>query len=178
MFSNDFSDQTALFETRSGGIIRINEMRRVGYPTYIRESRFRFFGTQAVFEQMAHSAVWQTKHSWEEVGPLLETRPTAKLTPEQAATFDDELKRIFLGGYASVHDRSRLPAAFADITNGHEGSHHFLADDFVRAVAAGTLPPVNAWIAARFTVPGIIAHDSSMAGGERLAIPDFGDAPA
>ena len=40
-----------------------------------------------------------------------------------------------------------------------------------------TLPPVNAWVAARFTLPGIVAHQSALRGGERLPIRDFGDAP-
>jgi hypothetical protein len=76
-----------------------------------------------------------------------------------------------------VHDRSRLPKEFANVSNGHEGSHHFLADDFVTAVNSGSLPPVNAWVAARYTMPGIIAHESALKGGTRLEIPDFGEAP-
>ncbi len=63
------------------------------------------------------------------------------------------------------------------MTNGHEGSHHFLADDFVRAVNERALPPVNAWQAARYTLPGIIAHESALQNGARLPIPDFGPAP-
>ena len=76
-----------------------------------------------------------------------------------------------------MHDRSRLPAEFATTSNGHEGSHHFLANDFVTAVNTGLLPPVNAWAAARYTLPGIVAHKSALNGGARLSIPDFGDAP-
>ena len=33
-------------------------------------------------------------------------------------------------------------------------------------------------VAARFTLPGIIAHESALQGGARLPVPDFGDAPA
>lgn len=40
-----------------------------------------------------------------------------------------------------------------------------------------TLPSVNAWVAARYTLPGIVAHESARQGGVRLEIPDFGDAP-
>ena len=61
MFGNDFSNATALFELNDGGVMRINEMRRVGYPSHIRESRFRFFGTEASFEQLATVSVWQDK---------------------------------------------------------------------------------------------------------------------
>jgi len=62
--------------------------------------------------------------------------------------------------------------------NGHEGSHHFLANDFVRAVVDKTLPPINAWVSARYCLPGIIAHESAKQGGVQLEIPDFGDPPS
>ena len=42
----------------------------------------------------------------------------------------------------------------------------------------GTLPPVNAWQAARYTLPGVYALESARRGGERLTIDDFGDARA
>ena len=87
-------------------------------------------------------------------------------------------RRAFTSGSAPVHDRSRLPVEFAGAVDGHEGSHHFLADDFVTAVNSGSLPPVNAWVAARYTLPGIVAHESAVNGGARLAIPDMGDTPS
>lgn len=80
-----------------------------------------------------------------------------------------------MSGYASVHDTARLPEELLGLPNGHEGSHHFLVDDFARAVTGSTLPPVNAWVAARYTLPGLIAHQSALQGGVRLPIPDFGD---
>jgi hypothetical protein len=87
------------------------------------------------------------------------------------------LRSAFRSGHAAVHDTARLPREFAGASNGHEGSHQFLVDDFVTAVSTRTLPPVDAWTAARFTLPGIIAHQSAVQGGERLEIPDFGDPP-
>ena len=43
-----------------------------------------------------------------------------------------ELRDAFISGSPGArHDR--LPDAFR-VPNGHEGSHHFLVDDFVRAV--------------------------------------------
>lgn len=89
-----------------------------------------------------------------------------------------ELRPAFVSGHAPVHDVARLPANYHGAHNGHEGSHQFLADDFVQAVETGTHPTVNAWPAARFTLPGIVAHESALRGGERLPIPDFGDPPA
>jgi hypothetical protein len=81
----------------------------------------------------------------------------------------------------------RLPKKFINILDiahakssvlGHNGSHAFLVDDFVRSVVTGKLPPVNAWTAAQYTVPGIYAHKSAMKGGVTLQLPEIGEPPA
>ncbi|MFC7344727.1 Gfo/Idh/MocA family protein [Saccharopolyspora griseoalba] len=176
-FSNDFSNATALFEVAGGGSFRTNEFRRVGYPSHIRESRFRFFGTRGSFEQLATVSHWQDKSGVEDV--------TDHLRPAHAPVGDDPspqhvdpaLREGFASGSAPVHDRSHLPEEFTGAPNGHEGSHQFLADDFATAVNTGSQPPVNAWVAARFTMPGITAHESALRGGVRLEVPDLGDPP-
>ena len=177
IFNNDFSNATALFELDGGGAMRINEMRRVGYPSQIRESRFRFFGTEGSFEQLAEVSVWQNKDGVEDVSAMLATSETVATDDKTLAHLDPDLRASFTSGHAAVHDASRLPVSFIGAPDGHEGSHHFLADDFVTAVCTGTIPPVNAWVAARFTLPGIVAHQSALQGGVRLHIDDFGDAP-
>lgn len=178
MFDNDFSNATALFELNDGGVMRTNEMRRVGYPSHIRESRFRFFGTEASLEQLARTTVWQDKQNVHDISEQMETRPSIPLDDPSLANVAPELRDAFVSGLAPVHDAGRLPEEFRGAPNGHEGSHHFLVDDFVTAVNEGSLPPVNAWVAARFTLPGIVAHESARRNGARLPIRDFGDAPA
>jgi predicted dehydrogenase len=178
MFGNDFSNATALFELNDGGAMRTNEMRRVGYPSHIRESRFRFFGTEASFEQLAKVTVWQDKTNVHDISEQMESRPSVPLDDPSLANVAPELRDAFVSGLAPVHDNGRLPEEFRGAPNGHEGSHQFLVDDFVTAVNTGSLPPVNAWTAARFTLPGIVAHESARRNGERLPIRDFGDAPA
>jgi hypothetical protein len=153
-------------------------MRRVGYPSHIRESRFRFFGTEASFEQLATVSVWQDKKEVHDVSEQLETRPSIPLDDPSLADVAPELRDAFISGLAPVHDSSRLPEEFRGAPNGHEGSHQFLVDDFVTAVNSGSLPPVNAWVAARFSLPGIVAHASAQRHGERLPIRDFGAAPS
>lgn len=177
-FDNDLSNATALFEVAGGGSFRTNEFRRVGYPSHLRESRFRFFGTEGSFEQLATVSFWQHKKGVEDVTEYLRPKPTLSPDDPSLAHVDPALRDAFTSGSAPVHDRSRLPAEFATASSGHEGSHHFLADDFVRAVGTGSVPPVNAWVAARYTLPGIVAHESARNGGIRLEVPDFGDAPA
>lgn len=173
-FDNDFSNATALFEMAGGGSMRINEFRRVGYPSHLRESRFRWFGTEGSFEQLARTTVWQTREGVEDVSDLIDTHASLSPDDPSLANVAPALRDAFVSGYAAIHDRDRIPVELRALHNGHEGSHHFLVDDFVRAVEDGTLPPVNAWTAARFTLPGVIAHESARRGGERLAIPDLG----
>ncbi|OIV37603.1 oxidoreductase [Mangrovactinospora gilvigrisea] len=176
-WGNDFSNASALFKLNDGGAMRTNEMRRVGYPSFIRESRFRFFGTEGSFEEMAESAVWQDKEGVTDVSDLMVTRPTERDDAPGLADVDPALRAAFVSGFAPVHDYRRLPLEFAGKPNGHEGSHQFLADDFAKALASGEHPPVSAWQAARYTLPGIVAHESAKRGGEQLPVPDFGDTP-
>lgn len=177
MFDNDFSNATALFEMNDGGAMRTNEMRRVGYPSHIRESRFRFFGTEASFEQLATTTLWQDKEGVLDISDQVETKPSMSPDDPSLADVAPELRGAFISGLAPVHDAARLPVEFEGAPNGHEGSHQFLVDDFVTAVNKRSLPPVNAWVAARYTLPGVVAHESALRGGERLPIRDFGDAP-
>ncbi|WP_267424705.1 MULTISPECIES: Gfo/Idh/MocA family protein [unclassified Curtobacterium] len=179
MFDNDFSNMTALFELDGGGSMRINEFRRVGFPSYIRESRFRWFGTDGSFEQLVTNSVWQDREGVTDVSDQLENRPTMEDDDPRLADVSPALRSSFVSGHAPVHDAltDRLPAEFDFAPNGHEGSHQLLVDDFVRAVNDGVLPPVNAWQASRYTLPGLVALESARRDGERLPIPDQGDAP-
>jgi predicted dehydrogenase len=182
LWANDFSNMTALFELADGGAMRTNEFRRVGYWKG-HESRFRFYGTEQVFEQSAHAATLSVKTEGADyakgdtidITDLLATE--GGQLPEGFDDVDPALMQSFASGTAKVQDRSRLPKAFDGAHNGHEGSHHFLADDFVRAVTTKTQPPINAWRAARFNLPGVIALESAQQNGTRLPIPDHGDGP-
>ena len=165
MFDNDVSNAFALFEMDNGGAFRTNELRRVGYPSHKRESRFRFFGEASSFEETIDVTYWHDKERVLDVTELIATGSTMSL--------DDPR----LADAAPAHHQERLPKEFQGLPNGHEGAHHFLVDDFARAVVDGMQPAVNAWQAARYTLPGVIAHQSMRNGGERLPIHDLGDCP-
>jgi predicted dehydrogenase len=183
LWGNEFSNMTALFELADGGTMRTNEFRRVGYWQG-HESRFRFYGTEAVMEQTGQGATFNVKSEGEDYrkGKTLdiseEFYTRGGQVPEGFGDIDPALMQSFASGNARVQDRSRLPKEFEGAHNGHEGSHHFLADDFVRAVTTKTQPPVNAWKAARFTLPGVAAFESANKAGARIPVPDFGDGPA
>lgn len=183
LWGNEFSNMTALFELADGGTMRTNEFRRVGYWKG-HESRFRFYGTEAVMEQSGQGATFNIKSEGENYrkGKTLDISEEfythGGQVPEGFGDVDPALMQSFASGNARVQDRSRLPKEFEGAHNGHEGSHHFLADDFVRAVTTKTQPPVNAWRAARFTLPGVAAYESANQAGARIAVPDFGEGPA
>lgn len=185
LWGNEFSNMSGLFHLADGGVMRTNEFRRVGHYGGVHESRFRFYGTDAVMEQESKGAHYTDRASgrYHDISDLLvtSTKQLGGGAPGEAAEvegIDPALLESFQSGTSKMHDRSRLPREYEGAPNGHEGSHHFLADDFVQAVKTGQPPPVNAWVAARFTLPGIVAMDSAKADGARLDIPDFGNAPA
>jgi hypothetical protein len=59
----------------------------------------------------------------------------------------------------------------------NEGELGAAADDFVKSVVSGKLPPNHAWAAASYCAPGIAAHESAEKDGESLAVHDFGTPP-
>lgn len=178
MWDNDFSNMSALFELADGAVMRTNEFRRVGYWRG-HESRFRYYGTESVMEQNGFGATWSIKTEGEDYakGDTLDISELFFTDEGQIEAHlhdvDPALMQSFVSGTSRVHDRARLPEAFEGSPNGHEGSHHYLADDFVRAVVTGEQAPVDAYRAAAFTAPGIVALDSARAGGTRLPIPVF-----
>jgi predicted dehydrogenase len=150
---NVFGNETALFRLSNGGVARICEYRRIGHRGY---EGFSLFGTEGSFVEGPGGCHWVTKH-----GP-------APLTTEQMR---DPLPAEVLEAY------SRRGAGAHDVYGGHGGSHAYLAHEFVQSVATGRRPAVNAWEAARYFVPGVMAHKSALRGGELLKVPDFGDPP-
>ena len=177
MFDNDVSNAFALFEMDNGGAFRTNELRRVGYPAHIRESRFRYFGEESSFEETVDATYWHNKRDYVDVSALIRTSATMSLDDPRLHNVSETLRDAFVAGAAASHHQARLPQEFAGMPNGHEGAHHFLVDDFAQAVHDGIQPTLNAWTSARYTLPGIIAHESMKRGGERLAIRDLGACP-
>ena len=108
-FDNDFSNVTALFEVAGGGSFRVNEFRRVGFPSHIRESRFRLFGTEASFEQLTTTAYRQDKSGVADVSEEVEPRKASEEELAELTDISPTLRDAFLSGLAPVHDASRLP---------------------------------------------------------------------
>lgn len=65
-----------------------------------------------------------------------------------------------------------LPEALR-IRTGHHGSHAFLTHEFIDALINERKPAVDVYEALAYTVPGIVAHHSALAGGELKKIPQY-----
>ncbi len=64
------------------------------------------------------------------------------------------------------------------VETGHGNSHTFITHEFIRSIVEDRFPSVNAWEALAYTLPGIIAHQSALRGGEVMKIRDYGAAPS
>ncbi len=70
----------------------------------------------------------------------------------------------------------RLPEPLR-VTSGHGNSHPFITHEFISAIIEDRHPEVNVWEAVAYTMPGVIAHQSALAGGACMKIRDYGSAP-
>jgi len=161
-YANRFSNQTALFHMADGSMLRVNEFRRIGHPSV---ERMSMFGTDGCFQNTLAGQIWTDKNGVTHLDDLL----TCQRRSVGDLTYED---------MAQIHDVARLPKEFAALPNGHQGSHQFLVDDFVKAVVSGEHPPTDVWQAARYLIPGLVAHQSAVRGGELLPVPDFGSRAA
>jgi predicted dehydrogenase len=171
-WKNTFSNETALCRMSDGSVSRINEFRRIGHPGTVRMS---LHGTSASYEEQHSAQAWVTKNAKETVD--LKELLSCRSVP--ASADKGQMGKVNSAdgthhGASGIHDFARLPKEFRGLGNGHAGSHQFLIDDFVKACVSGEQPPNHVWNAARYLVPGLIAHESALQDGAMLEIPDFG----
>jgi len=65
-----------------------------------------------------------------------------------------------------------LPAAMRH-ASGHGGSAVFISAEFLNALLEDREPAIDLYESLAMTVPGIVAHESSLKGGEQLPVPQF-----
>lgn len=183
-WDNVFSNSYSMMKLANGGTARINECRRIGYKApssyvsscYGTEGGYQFNNAQHLLTVKTPKGVTLTDVS-------ARVNPAAMTENGHDPDFKQKVAnhQWQWNNYAPIQqaDVDRLPDSFKvpGMPNGHMASHQLLIDDFCKAAAYGALPPVNAWQAARWTIPGLVAHESVLRDGEALAIPDCGDAP-
>ena len=176
LWQNSFSNESALLRTSDGGMMRVNEFRRVGWSGK-NSVYMSLFGTSGSYEEHADSSVWTSlkRGGIENLSDDLACRDVY-VKPDDDTP--DALKGDFHSKLARVHHQYRLPDCFAPLPNGHFGSHQFLVDDFMKALMTNKLPPNHAWKAAEYVLPGLVAHQSALHDGETMQIPQIEKPPA
>ncbi len=180
-WDNPFSNGSMLIKLDNGGILRISENRRVAWrfpETYIS----KFYCTEGSYEcsLLQHSYI-----KMDEKGSVVYEDLSELINPKDitANKNTENFMNLALNGKwqdtsAPIQIVGRLPKEFDGLVTGHGGTHGFMVDDFCQAYMTGKLSPTNAWQAAKYNLPGLVAHKSAMQGGVVLDVPDFGEPPA
>ena len=185
LYDNPFSSESMLLELSNGGIARISENRCIGWAspeTYITQ----FYGSDGGYEFSVahhHLATWDPQSPgrtvMKDVTSIVQPESLAKMINED---YDAAIQAIAdTYGFTEVspiQPTERLPKEFDGLRNGHNGTHHFLIDDFCRAFESGKLSPTNIWAVARYNIPGLMAHESALRGGIPIDVIDLGDPPS
>jgi predicted dehydrogenase len=76
-------------------------------------------------------------------------------------------------GLLYIRDEMDSPAPFPCRIADDRPPEFYMIDDFLKAVETKARPPIDVIRAMDFTVPGLIAHESALAGGKWLDVPLF-----
>ncbi len=179
-WDNPFSNTSALLHLKNGGIARISENRRIGWygpPSYITCCCGKEASYESSMAQHSYIKLDGMNAVYEDISALLNTPEIEKRRNEP--DFGTGIANgKWSNTFAPVQNTTRLPEELKEFHDGHGGTHKFMVDDFCKAAYTGKLSPTNAWVAARFNMPGLTAHMSAMKGGEVMQIQDFGNPPA
>ena len=183
-YDNPFANTTMMLELSNGGIAEISENRCLGWKapeTYISQ----YYGSDGGYEFSVarhHLAKWDK----DRYGFVKMEDVTEQLQPERIYDlirndYDKAIQDISDGeGFwdaSPIQKQTRVVQAFEGLDNAHNGTHHFLIDDFCRAYETGKLSPTNIWQVARYNIPGLMAHQSALNGGKTIDVIDLGNPP-
>ncbi|MFC4871044.1 Gfo/Idh/MocA family protein [Negadavirga shengliensis] len=123
------------------------------------------FGTEIAFMKTSEGGISRQSRSSDTPGPGSET---GRLRGTKGS-YDDK----YHGKAENLPDLKRPPLPPGVPPGGHGGSHGRLTEEFIRSIIEDRKPLVDIVAALNMTVPGIIAHQSAMKGGEWLKIPQY-----
>lgn len=97
-------------------------------------------------------------------------------------------ERTLYMAHMGVHDQVQVPGGQVRVPkywesdmlpkpmrhdSGHGGSAVFISAEFINALLDDREPAIDLYESLAMTVPGIVAHESSLRNGEQLAVPSF-----
>ena len=182
-WGNEYVSQYVMMRLANGGVARVSEARSFGWnkpSSYISG----FYGTKAGYEfSNAQHLIIEKDFTTEKEHVTVRDVSDYVNPADMVASKDlpDFKERVANGEWQwsspaaiQMPEIDRVPKELDGIVSGHMSSHKLLVDDFMRALCTGKQPILNAWRAARYTVPGLVAIESCKMGGKVLPVPDFG----
>jgi predicted dehydrogenase len=131
-----------------------------------RES-FDVYGSAKSFEWPLVEGEPPVLHTAKRAEPEIPERVTV---PDFAHRLPESIRRFTTKGVYDTDEEQHL--SFTQGA-GHGGSHPHLVHEFVSALAEDREPYPNAAQSANWTCVGILAHESALAGGAIVPLPDF-----
>lgn len=134
----------ALFRTAKGAVIRI----LICFGAYVGfDHNFAMIGTRGSIHTDKNTVVYNA-HSFAKLSDIPDTMNNPQDIP------------------VTTHYHG-------ENSDGHGGADAKMLRDFIRCIIDDTKPPIDVDMGIRMTLPGIIAHESSLQGGALLEIPEI-----
>jgi predicted dehydrogenase len=165
-YSSPFAIETCHIELKGSDVAARIYRSLFSTARQYRES-FDVYGSKRSFE-------WPLVEGEE---PILHTKgkpepeiPTRVKVPDYAHLLPEPIRAFTTKGVYDAAEHTHLSFTQG---GGHGGSHPHLVHEFVSAIVDRRAPFPNAAQSANWTCVGLLAHESALRGGERLALPDF-----
>ena len=159
-YKNPFWNTTGFFKTSGGHSTRISVFWHVAAKE---AERAQFHGDRISYVM---------EHPEQSPNAVIRVSPESKVVLD-ANGYPEET--VSVESYAQPNHFERLPERMR-VRTGHGNSHTFLTHEFVRSIVEDRQPAVNVYEAVAYTLPGIIAHQSALRGGDVMKIRDYGKA--
>lgn len=131
-----------------------------------RES-FEVYGSKQAFEWPLVEGEDPVIHTAKRPEPEI---PSRVKVPDYAHLLPEAIQDFTTKGVYDIADNTHLSFTQG---GGHGGSHPHMAHEFLMALAEDREAYPNAVQSANWTCVGILAHESALAGGETIPLPDF-----
>jgi predicted dehydrogenase len=161
-YKNPFWNTTGLFKTSGGHCSRISVFWHLANKECVRAS---FYGTVLSYIMERPEGSPDT---------VIRISKEGKTVIDANGYPEGDVK---VEAYKEPNHWELLPPSMR-VASGHAGAETFLSHEFISSIVEDRWPTVNVYEAIAFTLPGIIAHQSALRGGEPMKIKDYGKASA
>ncbi|MCE5327496.1 MAG: Gfo/Idh/MocA family oxidoreductase [Planctomycetaceae bacterium] len=168
-YGNPYPVETAIFQLACPGVCA-EVTRSLFHCARPYMESFTVYGENACYEwQMESENPMLFRASPVEEGRWRDQSQERPVPPDRTDLLPPSLRR-YTQRFVYGQDEQHLSF---EQGGGHHGSHPHMVHEFVRSVVEGRKPWIDAVTAAQWTAAGICAHESAMAGGREVVIPDF-----